>query len=291
MKKLLANILCIFIPNSRLRKKVRQKIINRKLSQITITNFLENNYGIGLCPNKHYTKLSNSEWAEKHKHCYDEAVELIKTNKYINPWTYEIEKLTNIGESVIEIGCAVGVSSLYLSKKGRKVCGLDYSEEMCIAFQNSAEKLNLTVKSVCADITKALPIDSESFDTVWHAGVIEHFTNDEVQFITNECARIAKKKVISMCPNANSIAYRIGKDYHEKLGLWHAGEENPKYTLKDVFLKSGLQNIYEYTIGFDFALEFLPDGILKNSLQEIYINMPLEDKCHQGYLLITVGEK
>jgi hypothetical protein len=94
-----------------------------------------------------------------------------------------------------------------------------------------------------------------------------------------------------MVPNAASLAYRIGKEIAERCGSWAAGEENPKYTQKDIFVYAGLKNIKEYSIDLDFALGFLPDSNLKTALADIYKNLLTQDDCHQGYLLITVGEK
>lgn len=94
-----------------------------------------------------------------------------------------------------------------------------------------------------------------------------------------------------MIPNAASIAYRIGKEYAERTGIWHAGEEHPKYTQKDLFINAGLHNIREYSIDMDFALAFLPAGELRDALGNIYHNLPTSDDIHQGYLLVTTGEK
>lgn len=50
-------------------------------------------------------------------------------------------------------------------------------------------------------------------------------------------------------------------------------------------------NIKEYTIDLPFALAFLPASDLKKSLSDIYMNLPTQDNIHQGYLLVTIGEK
>jgi 2-polyprenyl-3-methyl-5-hydroxy-6-metoxy-1,4-benzoquinol methylase len=254
-----------------------------------VANFLNS---IKANTRKDFTRLSSNEWSRAYLKEREENIDVIKNDRKINEWTYEIERLTkNTSGKVIEIGCALGLSSLYLAKRGRKVTGLDYSSEMCGLFLDSAEKLGLHVESICADITKPLPIADNEYDVVWHAGVIEHFSGEEIQFIINENARIAKGRVISMCPNANSLAYRIGKEIAERNGTWKAGEENPKYTLKDVFLSAGLKNISEYTIDLDFALAFLPHSVLKDFLSQMYINLPTDDDCRQGYLLVTIGDK
>lgn len=238
-----------------------------------------------------YVRLANDDWAKEYSDQCNLICTQIRNDNFLNEWTSEIERLTAPGDTVLEIGCALGATSLYLAKRGRIVTGLDYSQKMCDSFISNAASLGLSVNSVCADITKTLPIPDNAFDIVWHAGVIEHFSDDEAQFIIRENARVARKCVISMAPNAASIAYRIGKEYAERTGGWRAGEEHPKYTQKDLFINAGLHNIREYSIDMNFALAFLPPGQLRDVLGDIYHNLPTSDDIHQGYLLVTIGYK
>ncbi len=257
-------------------------------TQPSIAEFLDN---IKNTMRQNYMRLNSDDWAIAHNTQCAEIKQQITSDAYLNEWTCEIERLTRPGQHVIEIGCALGATSLYLAKRGRIITGLDYSRKMCKMFQENASELGLKVKSICADITKKLPIVDNTYDVVWHAGVIEHFSDDEVKFIISENARVSRGTVISMAPNANSLAYRIGKEFAEKNGCWHAGEENPKYTQKDLFITAGLHNVHEYSIDMNFALAFLPPSLLKDALTEIYNHLPTNDDIHQGYLLVTIGEK
>ena len=269
-------------------KKLFKKIRNTLMPPESIVEFLKH---IKAAPKKPYERLDDKEWKNVYEGQVAEIKEKIKTDAFISEWTSEMERLTHVGESVIEIGMALGTTSLYLAKRGRICTGLDYSMEMCDIFVQTAGELELSVKAVCTDITKPLPIDDNAFDVVFHAGVIEHFSDDEVRFIINENARIAKGRVICMAPNATSLAYRIGKEYHERNGTWTVGEENPKHSLGAVFANAGLKNIREYSIDLDTALFWLPKGALKSTLTDIYKNLPTTDNCGQGYLLVTIGEK
>lgn len=259
-----------------------------KSSPDKIAEFLQD---INALPRRSYKRLDSDGWTHAHDAESAKILQQIKNDEFLNEWTCEIERLTQPGQRVLEIGCALGATSLYLAKRGRNVAGLDYSQEMCDAFVENAKNLGLAVMSICADITRPLPIRDGAFDVVWHAGVIEHFSDSEAQFIINENARISRGIVISMAPNANSLAYRIGKEFAERNNAWLAGEENPKYTQQDMFIRAGLKNIREYSIDLNFALAFLPPGALKDALAAIYHNLPTQDNIHQGYLLITIGEK
>ena len=78
-----------------------------------------------------------------------------------------------------------------------------------------------------------------------------------------ESARVARKGVMSLVPNAGSLPYRVGKDLMEREGRWRYGIETPKFTMADDFRRAGLRNIAEHTVGSWHALEFwgkdLPD--------------------------------
>lgn len=238
-----------------------------------------------------YNRLDSADWTAAHDIIETGIIDQIRSNAFLNEWTAEMERLTTPGDSLLEIGCALGATSLYLGRRGRNVTGLDYSKRMCDSFLTAATELEINVQAICADILRPLPVPDNAFDVVWHAGVIEHFSNDEAQFIITENARVARKCVISMAPNAASIAYRIGKEYAERTGGWLAGEEHPKYTQIDMFANAGLTNIREYTIDTEFALRFLPDGALRDVLAVIYRSLPTADDIHQGYLLVTIGDK
>jgi 2-polyprenyl-3-methyl-5-hydroxy-6-metoxy-1,4-benzoquinol methylase len=269
-------------------KTLRKLFTPEQAAGDEIADFLQS---IKKAHRKEYKRLNNSDWA---KACADEAADIeqkLRSGAFINEWTKEIERLTKAGESVCETGMANGASSLYLAKRGRICTGVDFSQSMCDIFINIGKKIGVSVKAICADITKKLPIADNSFDVVFHAGVIEHFSDDEVQFIINENARITKNRVICMAPNAASLAYRIGKEWAEKNGAWQAGEENPKHSLANVFERSGLKNIHEYSIDLQFALNFLPNSPLRETLSQIYHNLPTDDNCFQGYLLVTTGDK
>lgn len=237
-------------------------------------------------------RLGHTEWHEIYSAQVAQIEKSILSDEYISAWTAEMEKLTRPGDKVIETGMALGVTSLYLAKRGRLCTGLDYSQEMCDLFVQTGGRLGLDVKAVCADMLQKLPFGENEFDVVFHAGVIEHFSDEEVQFIISENARIAKGRVICMAPNANSLAYIVGKEWMEKNGKWPYGEENPKHTLRDVFIQAGLGNIREYSIDYASALNFLPEGELRAALTSLYTALPVsEGDGFQGYLLVTIGEK
>jgi ubiquinone/menaquinone biosynthesis C-methylase UbiE len=146
-----------------------------------------------------------------------------------------------------------------------------------------------------ADITRPLPWADQAVDWVWSSGVLEHWTDEELGPIVGEMARIARKGVISLVPNARSVFYRLAKHLMEDAGLWPYGRELPRATLAPIFEAAGLSSIREFTI---LPEESLP--LLRNTDPGIYAlasdwwsNLPPDDPLlrDQGYLLVTTGVK
>jgi hypothetical protein len=132
-------------------------------------------------------------------------------------------------------------------------------------------------------------------DWVWSSGVLEHWTDDELDPIVKEMARIARKGVISLVPNARSVFYRLAKHLMEDAGLWPYGRELPRASLSPVFQAAGLRSINEFTI---LPEESLP--LLRNTDPGIYAlasdwwrRLSPDDPLlrDQGYLLVTSGVK
>jgi hypothetical protein len=98
--------------------------------------------------------------------------------------------------------------------------------------------------------------------------------------------------MVSIIPNAASLAYRVGKAMMEKANTWEYGLELPQYSLRQEFLEAGMRVTEEYTIGEDHALNFLPKRhYLHDALHRWQKENICEDNCGQGYLLVTVGER
>ena len=154
--------------------------------------------------------------------------------------------------------------------------------------------MNISGEFIEADVLQQLPFPDNMFDCVWSSGLLEHFSDDEIQCILSESARVSKNCVISLVPNAASIPYRLGKWHQESAGQWMYGYEDPKYTLAQFYERAGLHIIREYSIGWRHALNFITfehGDIVRRIIESWYNtldNMELE-KLNQGYLLVTIG--
>lgn len=235
--------------------------------------------------------LTSEEWGKHYNLEFVDRIESDIRSNNVSCWTKEMLTLTEVGEKCLEIGCGTGMTSLYLAMHGRNVCALDYSDEVISLVSELKKRLgcNMNVKKV--DAKNSLPFEENEFDVIFQCGLLEHFEkNERIQLLKNWGK--AGKRMISMIPNASSIAYRVGKQMMEKNGTWEYGLELPQYSLKDEFMQAGFDVKAEYTIGAEHALNFLPKRhYLRKAIQKWISENECDDLCGQGYLLVTVGDK
>jgi ubiquinone/menaquinone biosynthesis C-methylase UbiE len=124
------------------------------------------------------------------------------------------------GKRVLEVGAGTGRDSETLSSLGAEAWTLDYSEE---SLRLMADNIELPVRIVCGDAF-SLPIESDSFDVVFHQGLLEHFTNPGD--ILAENFRILKPGgyVLADVPQRFHY-YTLGKHVLMFFDKWFAGWE------------------------------------------------------------------
>ncbi len=212
------------------------------------------------------------------------------------PWTENLLQSTKDSKEILDMGCGAGQHSALLAMNGRKMTLLDISQQNLNFSSRVFKILGLDGRFLQADMTKPLPFEKDSFDTVFSIGVFEYFTDEEIRRILKEAFRVARKRVIIMVPNAFSIAYRLGYWYLRKTKRWIWGGERPFYTLKPYFYSTGHTRFFEFTVAAKHSLGFLAMPAV-GLIKEIIIRaLRLEDNSNpaffrQGYLLISIGEK
>src|SRR5574341_727390 len=212
------------------------------------------------------------------------------------PWVQTLIHYTQDSNKILDLGSGAGQNSAALALLNKKTTLLDWSEDNLIFSKKLYEHMDLVGEFIQADMTKPLPFENDSFDTVFSCGVFEYFTDEQIKNILQEAFRVSRRRVIIMVPNALSIFYRIGYWYMKKTKKWNWGGERPFVTLKPYF--KGIENIenVEFTVAAKHSLNFLtmPKG---ESMKRLIMRL-LKLKDHskpawlrQGYLLITIGEK
>ncbi|MGA2227715.1 MAG: methyltransferase domain-containing protein, partial [Syntrophobacteraceae bacterium] len=153
--------------------------------------------------------------------------------------------------------------------------------------------MNIT-QTILADIKSLLPLPDDSVDVVWSSGVLEHFTAAEIVHVLSESRRVAGRLVVSLVPNARSMAYRIGKFVQERAKLWPYGFEDPKLTMRPFFEQAGFRSVREFTVGAEHSINFLNVPGFESaaeSWRSFFASLSQLEKQElaQGYLLCTVG--
>jgi SAM-dependent methyltransferase len=218
------------------------------------------------------------------------------THGKLMPWAKNLLQYTQDSLEVLDLGCGAGEHSALLACNGRKTTLLDISDNSLDFSAKVFKNLSINGKFHQADMTKPLPFENNTFDTVFSISLFEFFTDVEIRSILKEAFRISRKRVIIMVPNAFSFAYRLGYWHLKGTNQWVWGGERPIRTLKPYF--KSIENIkfFEFTVAAKHSLNFLTmpkSKLLKSMLVRI---LKLGDDSNpaflrQGYMLISIGEK
>lgn len=239
------------------------------------------------------SRLTSEEWAPAILGTA-ESDELLQRVKFghLTAWGEAILLATRAGDRILEIGSGTGEISLRLTKSGRNVTLLDYNSSLLEEARKRAAELGVAIATICADACQSFPFAPDEFDCVWSSGLLEHFSKSERVTMLREMARVSRRRVIALVPNASCLAYRLGKQEQERAGAWIYGYELPLSTLIPEFEEAGIVVVEERTVGAMHALSFLRCsdgrhdalGAVYNELGEARLN-----EMGQGYLLMTVG--
>ena len=198
----------------------------------------------------------------------DVAARLRRSGMFV-PWSQILVDETVDCVSTADLGCGRGEHSAVLARAGRQTTLIDWSRENLAFSAGMYDALGLKGRYCQADITKPLPLETNSVDMVFSCGVFEYFNRAQIDAIIVEAFRVARKRVIIMVPNARAVAYRIGKRYLEGRGTWEWGGEVPSHTLKHHFRRAGAESIREFSVGGQHSVDFLaplPGGVLVSTM-------------------------
>ena len=145
----------------------------------------------------------------------------------------------------IEVGCEEGVTSFLLECDARVF--FDLNEDIV----NKASKAHkILCPNKCEDSFIVgdmfeMPFEDNEFDLVFNAGVLEHFSSDEVVNALEQMARITKPngKIVVAIPNHYCIVYRIAYLFGIFLDFlhiktWKWPRENKYYDLRSEIEKT-----------------------------------------------------
>lgn len=196
-------------------------------------------------------------------------------NKYIKP-----------EDSVLDIGCGVGVLSLYYGKRCKSVTGIDISNKAISIATESAKilKLNNSVKFK----TLNFPDNhlKDTFDKIIFSEVLEHILDENKALKAILKMLKPNGKLIITVPSKNSFLHKVGlsKKFDEEVGHFRRyTSAEIKNKLKDndfkvfrIYKTSGLiRSILFYFKPFGFFIKFMKSyiGTFINYIDLLTINL------------------
>lgn len=187
-------------------------------------------------------------------------------------------KITDVkGKKILEIGAGTGRDSFPLVTLGADVYQLDYSMNSLTIMKRIAEEEKMNVTIIGGD-TFALPFKDDSFDIVFHQGLLEHFRHDKAEALLKENIRVLKKGGL-LCvdvPQRYHI-YTVIKKILITLNTWFAGWERSFSVpeLKREMERLGLRTVHTYG---EWMYPSLFYRMVREALRKVGIKLPLYPK-------------
>lgn len=125
---------------------------------------------------------------------------------------------------LLEVGCGTGLRTATLKRRFDGVIAvlLDFSIKALKLSKEINE--NVSLHFVLADV-RALPFRRKSFDFIWSAGLLEHFSGSDRIKIFSTLAKVLRSYILIIVPNRWNILYIIGKFIRNLTKRWELGHE------------------------------------------------------------------
>ena len=160
-----------------------------------------------------------------------------------------LSKVTSLQKKkVLEIGAGTGRDSFPLVENGATVIQLDYAENSLRILKRLADESNLPVGIVGGD-TFRLPFKEETFDVVFHQGLLEHFRKPLAEQMLRENIRVLKQGGLLLVDVPQRWhSYTVAKHMLIAVDKWFAGWERSFSVgeLRSLLRNMGLTPVYAY---------------------------------------------
>ena len=168
------------------------------------------------------------------------------------------------GLRILEVGAGTGRDSLALAAAGAEVITLDYSPRALGLIRDAAASTQSDVHVVGGDGLR-LPFADESFDLVFHQGLLEHFRDPLPLLRENE--RVLKQGGLLLVDVPQRYHYyTVGKHVLMWMDKWFAGWET-EFTITELeerVRQVGLQPVHSYG-------DWMVPGLVYRALRKVLI--------------------
>ena len=160
-----------------------------------------------------------------------------------------LQQLTSLeGKKILEIGAGTGRDSFPLVEYGAIVYQLDYAENSLRILKRLADEQHLPVHILGAD-TFGLPFRDNTFDIIFHQGLLEHFRKPVAEKLLIENIRVLKQGGLLLVDVPQRWhSYTVAKHILIALGKWFAGWERSFSVgeLRSLLTRLGMTPVYAY---------------------------------------------
>lgn len=180
---------------------------------------------------------------------WDEKKEVHEVYSNSDRVVRNLSKITDLkGKTILEVGAGTGRDSFPLVERGAQVYQLDYSVNSLKIMKRLADEEKIPVSIIGGD-TFCLPFRDETFDIVFHQGLLEHFRPAQAEALLKENIRILKRNGLLLVdvPQRYHV-YTIIKHILIVANQWFAGWEREFSVneLRSEMERFGLQVIHAY---------------------------------------------
>ena len=186
----------------------------------------------------------------------------------------EVQKrLDPDGLVTLEVGAATARDSVALAEEGALPVALDYSHAALKLARIAALDKKMTLFLVCGD-ANALPFKTDTFDLVFHQGVMEHFKNTDP--MTDECIRVTKPggNLLVDVPQTFHV-YTVIKKILIAMNAWFAGWET-QYTEKQLSKYLRQHGVEPWSVYGKYFSPSLGYRMLREVLIKVGIKLPMK---------------
>jgi ubiquinone/menaquinone biosynthesis C-methylase UbiE len=180
------------------------------------------------------------------------------------------------GKRILEVGAGTGRDSFYMSQDGASLVLLDYSMNSLKIIKNGLPAES-SIAAVGGDAF-GLPFPDETFDAIFHQGLLEHFREPEARRLLQENVRVLKTGglLVVDVPQRWHV-YTIIKHILIALNAWFAGWER-EFSVRELrtLLKSlKLQPVHAYG---EWMYPSLVYRTMREALYKLGLKLPLYPK-------------
>jgi glycosyltransferase involved in cell wall biosynthesis/2-polyprenyl-3-methyl-5-hydroxy-6-metoxy-1,4-benzoquinol methylase len=119
------------------------------------------------------------------------------------------------GSRALETGVGFGYGAIWLSLRGALATGIDYSQEIVDRANRINQCLNGSAYFYYGDMFRLKEYAHGTYDVIFHQGVLEHFSDEEIRAILAQQLEIGRQVVFSV----PSVYYPYEKEFGNERNL------------------------------------------------------------------------